>query len=172
MPLTPLFQTQHYIGVPSTINIEDVSTGSDGAITSRVVYFRTNTGAYLVPTGTTTDYVVWALADTDEDFVVLDKDYSISITVNWLNVSGTVLYTKTSLVNFSLYNEEFDYSLTSKQASNTRVVSDTAFYQNRMKLRVEIDNAKQAVTLAGNITNGQASNDRATYLRDNETKYF
>lgn len=170
--LTPLFNTLQYIGLPSIINLEDVSTGSDADIVTRQAYFRTNTGAYLVPTGTTTDYVLWPLADISLDFDILDKDYSLSITVQWLNVSGTVLYTKTSLVNFSLYNEEFDYSLTSKQASNTRVVADSSFYENRMKLRVEIDNAKQAVTLAGNITNGQASNDRATYLRDNETKYF
>lgn len=82
------------------------------------------------------------------------------------------LYTKTSLYVFTLYNEEFDYSLTAKQASNTRVVADTSFYDNRIKLRVEIDNAKQAVTLAGSITNGQAACDRATYLRENQSLYF
>lgn len=82
------------------------------------------------------------------------------------------LYTKTTLYVFTLYNEEFDYSLTSLEASNQGSISNTNWYNSRIKLRVEIDNAQQAVSLAGSIGNAQAACDRGTFLRENQSLFY
>lgn len=82
------------------------------------------------------------------------------------------LYSKSVLTVFTLYNEEFDFSLTSLEASNPAYIRSTDWYNYRSKLRVEIDNAKQAILLASDIGNSQASCDRATYIRENQSLFF
>lgn len=81
-------------------------------------------------------------------------------------------YTSTGLYCFSLYNEEFDYSLTSKLSSYPNIANDKVFYGNRAKFRVEVDSAKQATLIAVNITNAQSSLDRATFMRENQNLFF
>lgn len=83
------------------------------------------------------------------------------------------LYSETILTVFTEYNEEFDFSLTSKEASSPQsYIQGTDWYLNRSRLRVEIDNAKQAISLASDIGNAQAACDRATEIRENQDKYF
>ena len=172
MAFVPNFSISQITGQPSILTLADTSTGSDVAIVSRNVYLQTASGTYLVPTGTTTSYIVWAIANSTISINALDKDYSLNITVNWNDVLGAVLYTKTILSNFSMYNSDFEYSLISTEANGQASLNSINWLASRMRLRLSLDDAYNAVVEAGSITNGQAANDRGTYLRENLNLFY
>lgn len=172
MPLTPSFSVSQNIGAPSTLVITDTSTGSDPAITKRVVYIQKSDGTYLVPTGTSTDYIEWALAATSKSIDVLDRDYALSITVKWLNVSDGIVAQTTEKLCFTLYSEQFLYELTQSMAATPSIPQDTVYYQNKMQLRCEVDSANNAVTIGGDIAASQNCLNRAYEMMQNESKYF
>lgn len=170
MPLTPLFS----VSQPSenTVSLTDTSTGSDVAITQRRVYLQQAIGSYLVPTGTTTDYVYWNYLDASIDIEVLDKDYALLILVQWLDVGNNVLYSKNGLYGFTWYNENFLYTLTQFQQNNPSVLQDVNYFNNKSKMRVLIDSGDQAILWGNDITNAQENYDAATYMRLNENLFF
>ena len=86
----------------STLTFTDLSTGIDGSIASRRIYLQKYTGLYIVPDGTTTDYILWPLIDGSTEILnkILNKDYALSVTVQWLSSSQVVLYTKNILYDF------------------------------------------------------------------------
>ena len=178
MALTQDFSTSQVIGSPSVIVLEDTSTGTDAAVTSRRIYITDYQGNYVVPSGTTTDYVVFPVVALSGDTInidCLDFDMAVSITVQWVNVSGNALYSKTYLKAFTLYNETFYYSLTQAQAGTSQpfnLIQDSSYYSNKLALRVEIDNGNNAVDLAGDILTAQECYDRATLMVTNENQYF
>ncbi len=172
MPLTPNFSITQPVGEPSIVNVEDTSTGSDVAIVSRRVYIATAAGLFLVPTGTATEYVAWALAATDIDIDCLDKDYATSITVEWLSVAGAILYSKTAKYGLTAWNEEEDYGLTTLLSSNPLLINDKNFFENKSKLRTYIDSGNQAIELAGDLYSAQNCYDEATNLRINAQYFF
>lgn len=53
--------------------------------TGRKIYLEKVGGTYLVPDGTTTDYIDWPLSDgaTKTLTDILDRDYSLSMLVEW-----------------------------------------------------------------------------------------
>lgn len=164
MALTPNFAATQSEGANDTIDLEDTSTGSDAAIAARRVYFITSQGAYLVESGTSTDYEAWALADDEESFeVLIDKDYALLIRVLWVNSGGTTLYTKELYYGFTQYNEEFDYGLTQMIAANPYLIND--YLPKKSELRTYIDSGNQAVELASDIGNAQICYDKATAIR-------
>src|SRR5687768_17098244 len=113
MPLTVDFTVSQAAGLPSELTLTDTSTGSDAAVTQRRIYIQTDTGSFLVESGTSTEYENWALPlATAITLDLLDKDRAVQITVQWLNVSNAILYSKTAQFGLTLYNEEFDYGLT------------------------------------------------------------
>ncbi len=172
MPLTPNFSTEQILGSPSVVTVTDTSTGSDVAITQRRVTLQTASGTYIVPDGTSTNYVQWPYADSFIDIDALDKDYAFYVTVQWLDVDGNVLYSKQSLIGFTLYNETFDYLLTQQLAANQLLVNDNNFFDNKSDLRTEIDSGNQAIELAADILAAQLCYDRATELRLKSQYYF
>lgn len=172
MPIVPLFTASQTIGQAAIITLNDTSTGSDAAITSRAVFLQKQDGTYLVPAGTLTNYIVWPYANPTISINALLADMALVITVNWLNVSGTVLYTKSNLYVFTLYEEQFDYTLISTQVADQNKVNDTYYYMNRIKLRIAINDAKNAVSLASSITDSQAACDRGMYLVNNSSLFF
>lgn len=171
MALTPNFSASQPSGEPSVIQLTDTSTGSDVAISARRVYLLGADGEYVVPTGTSTDYVVWPYADSSIDIDCLTQDAALSITVNWVNSGGATLYTKTILCGFTEYNEEFYYQLTQGQVGSN-IQYDTTYYQNKMQLRVLIDSGNQAISLGDDIYSAQDCYDQATYLRLNGNFYY
>lgn len=173
MPFTQNFTTSQTVGLPSYINLADTSTGTPSAtIASRRVYFITANNTYLVQEGTTTDYEVWAAAASSASFNVLDKDYALNIKVQWLNSSNTVLYEKTILAGYSLYNESFDYQMTQLLTGNPLLINDNDFFNYKNDLRVSIDSGNQAISLASDIYSAQQSYDKANELRENSQYYF
>lgn len=166
------FTAQQVVGFPSQIVLNDTSTSPDGAVTSRRVYLITKDGTYLVPTGTNTDYIVWAIADASITIDALDKDYSLVILVQWLSVTDVVLYDKSLLFGFTLYNETFDYYTTQMLAANNALINDNDFWTNKSKMRTDIDAGNQAISLASDQGNAQLCYDAATKLRLGSQYYF
>jgi hypothetical protein len=170
MPLTPLFTVSQPNA--TTIRLTDTSTGADAAITQRRVYLQQADGSYLVPTGTTTDYIQWSYGDATIDIDVLTTDYALQILVQWLNVGNTVLYDKTGLYGFTFYNENFLYSLTQYQQNNPTILQDTTYFNNKSKMRVLVDSGDQAIVWGNDITNAQENYEAASYFRLNENLFF
>ena len=176
MPFVPNFSTYQLGGSPNVIYIEDTSTGSDAAIASRRVYLTDYQGNYIVPDGTTTDYVVWTLAVGNTLAInCLTEDMALNITVEWLDSGNVVLYDKSVLSGFTAFNETFYYSLTQGQAAISQpsyILQDTTYFQNKSKLRCLIDSGNQAVTLGYDITSAQECYDLATYMVNSQNLFF
>lgn len=173
MAFSPSFTSGQVIGLPSTIYLTDNSTGSDYAIVGKRVYLIQYDRTYLVPSGTTTDYIAWATATNPISISILSIDKTLDVRVDWIDTNGVVLYTLTQQFVFDEYNSEFDYSLTEAQAaSGNTITADSDYYMNRIKLRVEMDSAIQATALASSITNSQNCQDRATSLRLDKMLFF
>ena len=106
------FTATQYISVPNLIVFDDTSTGTDAAITTRKVYLQKSDGTYLVTSGTTTDYMLWPKSSGNTiSYDVLDKDYALTITVEWVSATSTigdyvVLYSKTVDYCFSTYEKD------------------------------------------------------------------
>ena len=172
MPFVPNFTASQYSGTPSVITLTDTSTGSDVTIASRRVYLLQANGTFLVPAGTTTDYIVWDLVDTSIDLDVLSQDSALSITVQWMSGIQTVVSSKTISFAFTAYNETFYYGLTESQVANSNLSASVNWYQTKLVLRVELDSADQAITFASDIYSAQAALNRATYISTNQAYFF
>ena len=172
MALTPNFSATQQIGIPNAPYLVDTSTGSDGSIASRRVTITKADGTTLVPVGTSTSYTVWPIANSFISIACLSSDTAPFVKVDWVDAGGTVLYTKTILCDFSLYNTQASFELTKDLTSAPNTLMDNDYWLNRMKLRCNIDDALQAVSIGGNIYIAQAALDRASYLVTNKSKFF
>jgi len=172
MPLSPNFTASQNSGTPNLIFLTDTSTGSDVTITKRRIYLLQSDGTYLVPTGTTTNYIEWALVDTTISLNVLIQDTALSITVQWLSAANVVVANKTTSFAFTAYNETFYYGLTESQVANANLTASTNWYQTKMILRVELDSAYQAISFASDIFSAQAALNRATFISTNQSYFF
>lgn len=172
MALTVSFSVSQTSGESSVVTITDTSTGSDVAVTQRRVYLRKSDGTFLVPDGTTTDYVEWDYADSSIDIDCLEKDMALEITCEWLNVSDVVVYDASDTYGLTMYNETFDYGLTTVLASNPLLVNDNSFKQNKSDLRVYIDSGDNAAVRSSDIVSAQLCYDQATWIRLNSVYYF
>ena len=172
MPINPSFEISQSAIAPSVITATDTSTGSDVAISARRIYFQTTYGTYLVVSGTTTDYNTWSYADAEESFDVLTEDYALSITVQWVNVGGTVLYTLTQVYCLSEFNKQFFYYLVQQQAITPSILQDTTYASNMAVYWTNIIGAIQAVEVGADIAASQNCLNRATNMMNNQTLYF
>jgi hypothetical protein len=176
MSFTPNFTTYQLAGTPGTIYVEDISTGSDAAIVSRRVYLTDYEGNYVVPSGTTTDYIPFPLAPGNTIAIdCLTEDMALNIVCEWLDVADVPLYTKSKLSGFTAFNETFYYSLTQGQAAVSNpsyILQDNTYFQNKSKLRVLLDSGNQAIVLGYDITSAQNCYDLATFMTNNQNLYF
>ncbi len=168
----PNFSTSQTVGLPNKINFLDTSTGSDVTIVGRVIFMQLYDGSYIVQDGTTTDYELWPIADSTITLNVLEQDQAVNIIVNWVDINGDTVETKTILTGFTLYDETFDYGLTQMLAGNPLLINDNRFFYNKSKLRVYLDSGNNAITLASDITSAQLCYDEATLLRINSPYTF
>jgi hypothetical protein len=175
MALTVDFSAENILGAPGDLLFTDLSTGTDGTITQRRIYIAKWDGSFLVIEGTATDYEVWSgfpgtTTITLED--ILDKDYAVIVTVQWLTAGGTVVYDKVRNYGFPEYNEEFDYSLTEMLSGNPLLINDQNFYTSKSDLRTDIDSGNKAIERWSDIYAAQQCYDRATQLRTNSQYYY
>lgn len=177
MAFAPSFSVNQSISNLAVLGIIDTSTGTDTAITGRRIYIQMANGTYLVPTGTTTDYINFPLsAGSSITASVLNVDYALNITVQWIGIAGStqgqVLYSATGLYCFESYGNTFAYQLTQYQVADSNLVTNTNYWGNKIKLIVNLDDAVQATTLAGDVFSAQASLNRETYLQNNRKVFF
>ena len=172
MPISPSFTASQNSGTPNLIFLTDTSTGSDVTITKRRIYLLQSNGTYLVPAGTNTDYIEWALIDTTISLNVLIQDTALSITVQWLTAGNVEVASVTTSFAFTAYNETFYYGLTESQVANANLTASTNWYQTKMILRVELDSAYQAISFASDIFSAQAALNRATFISTNQSYFF
>jgi len=172
MPLTPSFSVANNSGTPNIITLADTSSGSDILVTKRRIYLLQADGTYLVPTGTTTDYIEWALASTSINLDVLSQNTALQITVQWLSVSNTVLYTVTTAFGFPAYGETFYYGLTQQQSADPNIIAAQGFYEAKLMVRVELDSAAQAISFASDIQGAQQCFDRLQVIMNNQNLFF
>lgn len=151
---------------------EDTSTGSDAAITQRRIYLQNNAGDYIVESGVTTDYNVWAWATNPISLDLLTEDQAVSIRVDWLDVSNVVLYTKTQSYCLAYFNKQFFYYLIQLQSLTPGIVQDANYSSNMALFWATVSGAVNAVTIGNDLSASQNSLDRATEMRLNESKYF
>jgi len=172
MALSVNFTATQSAANPNEITLTDTSTGSDGTITTRRVYIATADGTYLVESGTSTDYEVWALPlATNITLDVLTEATSPNITVQWL-AGNTVVYSKTTLFDFNLQIYLALIGLTQTQLSNPNIVQDTTYYGNKIQLMVNAKDSETAVTYNDDIYLAQSALDRANYMVENSDYYF
>jgi len=171
VPIVSNFSVSQVAGAPENIVLTDTSSGSDGTITSRRVYIMQSDGAYLVQSGTTTEYEVWAYADSTITLDVLTEDKAVKITVQWM-AGAVVAYDKIAYFGLTLYNETFDYEQTQLIVANNKLSSDNNFISSKSALRTYIDSGNEAVSLATDIVSAQICYDAATALRENSQYTF
>lgn len=171
MAFTPAFTTSQTLGNPNIVNYADSSTGSDASITQRRVFLIDAEGSYLVPTGTSTSYIQWALVNTSIAINVLTVDMCLSVLVQWLDVNNAVLYSSTQLCVYTLYSENFYYGLTQNQTTTPNIVNDINYYFNKMVLRCSIDEANNATLYGIDQFSAQSALDRAQALIDNPNAF-
>jgi len=172
MALSVDFTATQSAANPNEITLVDTSTGSDGTITTRRVYIATAEGTYLVQSGTTTDYEVWALPlATNITLDVLTEATAPNITVQWL-AGSTVVYSKTTLFDFDLQIYLALIGLTQTQLSNPSIVQDTSYYNSKIQLMVNVKDSETAVTYNDDIYLAQSALDRANYMVENSNDYF
>jgi len=173
MAFSPAFETSQTLGAAADINFTDVSTGSDGAITQRRIYIQQADGTFLVPAGISTQYNAWALADTSitiED--ILTTDVAVIVTVQWLDVSNSVLYDSQQLVGYTSFEEQGDYQLTQWWAANPVNISDNYFFVNKSKLRDCIDSGNQAINFFSDLYAAQQCYDAGMEIVNNARNLF
>jgi len=162
------FLAYQLVTSPTGIVLADTSTGTDATIASRRITILKSDGTTLVPSGTTTTTVAWLLSDGSTKTVnVLDKDYAVTITVDWLNAGGTVLYTLTSIYAFNYYSMSFYETLLQAQVSNPSLLMNKNWLEGTSLLWTYIDGALNAVSLMGDTTNAQLLLSKAKWLADN-----
>tara|TARA_R110000868_G_scaffold236848_1_gene490903 strand:- start:2645 stop:3163 length:519 start_codon:yes stop_codon:yes gene_type:complete len=172
MSFTPSFQVGQNSLYPNIVVVIDNSTGSDFAITQRRVYVQDSAGNYLVPEGTTTDYTQWNIGDASISLNILTEDMAVSVRVDWLDVSNTILYTLTQQFCLALYSKQFFYYLIQLQGLTPSIPADTNYNNSMALFWATVNGAINAVTLASDISASQNSLNRATFMRLNQSLFF
>lgn len=174
MPVTTNFSNSQSAGNLRIAILTDTSTGSGSNITGRLVEIRKYNGGFLVPDGVTTDYVFWPYVAGTGDTIqidILDKDYCLQISV--VSYSGSSIYqTTTRICNFTGYGDLFARQLTQSLSANLTTITAYNFWYNKIKLRVLLDDAAQAVLLINDQTISQFCLNEEYKLTNNIQAFF
>lgn len=152
--------------VPSTFIVTDTSVGSDVLITDRViVLYNVDNSVYG-----TFDFPLSAGGSIAINAIT--NDVALNVKVNWNNSGGAALYSTSIIYAFTQYGEQFYYQLTQTQTSSPNIVNDLNYYGNKLKLRVEIDSATQAINVGKDVYSAQGCILRYNYLITNQNFFF
>src|SRR5277367_1866422 len=117
MPLVPSFT----VAPTSTLGqllITDNSTGSDGAITDRIltIYNAANTVIF------TADFPL--SAGSSITISPFTADQACNVVLNWNNSGGASLYNFSVLYAYTQYGENYFYTLTQQQQADPSYLND------------------------------------------------
>lgn len=172
MAFTENFSVAQNPLIPSTIVITDTSSGADAAITQRRVFVQDAYGNYLVPVNTTTNYTPWSIIDISISLDILTQNTATSITVQWLDVNNSVLYTSTNQYAFAEYGKQFLYYLVQLQGLTPTIPADTNYNTNVAILWTAILGGLNAISINSDVAASQNSLNRATYMQLNQSLFF
>lgn len=162
MPLTPSFSVQQSSANWTNLVFTDTSTGADAAVTARIIYIQKANGEYL--TTENTDFIPWAIADLTKDVNgLITQDYSLLMTVEWLDAMGGVLYTVTNLFYLGIYDSNALYGVVQTAVSNPRVQWDMNYWSNLGVAFCDKQNAAFATEYYQQVKS-QAAINRLTWL--------
>lgn len=172
MSFSPNFTVSQTPLNPSYILIEDTSTGSDAYIVARRVYIQDYNGDYIVPTGTTTTYIPWALGTNPISLGVLTADVAVNIKVEWLYAGGISKYNLDNNYCLAEFSRQFFYYLIQLQSLNYNIIQDSNYWLNVGILWTNIVGAINAVEIANDIYASQVCLNRAINFKNNQSFYF
>lgn len=170
----PIFSVNQVIGSPQSIVVNDISTGTDSGIISRRLSILNAYGDYMVPTGNSDPrWISWGLVNPSITVTIpFSQDYATFIVVQWLDVSGNVLYSSQDLTDQTLYGEQLAFKLCQMLAGNPNIAKDTNFLMNSFQLRLLIDNSECAVSIGNNIYDAQTNLNIEQGLITDQNLYF
>ncbi len=172
MSFSPSFTIAQDPLSPNVVVATDSSTGSDGAITSRVIFISNSSGTYLVPAGTTTDYTVWPIADISISLNILTEDTAVYVVVEWLDVDSNVLYTSEDYFCLAQYAKNFFTYLMQLQGDVPTIPSDTNYNSNCALFWARVQGAINVVINNSDISSSQNCLNKTTEMQLNQNLYF
>ena len=172
MAFVPAFSISRTPLDDSIVIATDDSTGVDAAITQRRITLTDCNGNTLVVSGTLTSYNEWALLTNPISLSLLTTDTAVSVLVQWLDVSNTVLYSSTQSYCLANYGKSFLYYLEQQNSLTPSIVQDSNYLTNLTNLWAAILGGINAVEEGNDISASQNALNRANYLRLNESLFF
>lgn len=170
---SPSFVVGQSAETPANVVFTDDSAGSDVLITSRRIYITDSQGNPVVPSGTSTSYILWPLATNPLTVSnLLTTDLAVNIDVQWLDVSNAVLYEEDADYCLAEFNKQFFYYLIQQQALKPGIIQDNAYYTNLCQYWINIIGAIQTVENAADLSGAQNCLNIATNFMNNQNLYF
>jgi hypothetical protein len=169
--ITPSFTAAQSPLNPGTIILNNTATGSDVTVTEIRVFITDAGGNYIVPAGTTTNYIVWALANPTLTLTdIISEDMALSINCKWVNSGGTMVVEDTQQFCFVLFNKQFAYSLC--QGLVPPITLNTNYSLSLASLWTSIKGAINAVVENNDIRSSQNCLNQGTELRLKKNLFF
>ena len=173
MALVPSFTVSQSATTPANVTFVNTATGSDAAVTHLRIYITDNDGTAIVPSGTSTAYIAWALATTTLTVSdLLTTDLAVNIVVQWLSVTNVVLYSSEDPFCLRQFNKQQFIYLIQNQALSPSIVQDTNYFSNLCQYWINIVGANTMIEDAEDLAASQNCLNRGTDFLNNETLYF
>ncbi len=174
MPLTdPNFSSSESLSSPNLITFTDISVGTDLTLTNRRIYIVLANGNWLTTSGesTTAAYENWSYDDTSIELDLLTQSTVGEVTVQWYAVN-TLMYTKTILMEWDLYDYLFAYELIQSQTATPGIIQDQNYYSNFFKFITNIWASEAAVTYGDDIYSSQSLLNVNQNMIQNQNEFF
>lgn len=172
MAIVPAIAVSQSAISPQNVTITDESTGTDATIAARRVYIQDGNGEFIVPAGTTTDYIVWDYSNISQIVSALTQDTAASITVLWVNSGGVTLYQYNNTYPLSEYGKQFFYYLVQQLGLSPSTFQDSNYAGNLSMFWAFIKAGDNAITYGNDIFAAQQCYNKEIEMMNNQSKYF
>lgn len=170
MAFNGAFTVSPVAGSNSQFVITDTSTGSDSNLTGRTIYLYKIDGTLLGGSA-----ISWpTAAGSTKTINLLDRDYALSIVVQWASSSplpSPSSYSYTVVHAFNNYTQSFVYGLQEQISANPNFLRSPNYSDALASLYNEIDNSENAADY-DNQFSAQSALDRAYAIMQKQNLYF
>jgi hypothetical protein len=164
------FSISQTLGTPNICTFKDTSTGSDGEIELRKIYLLKADGTYIKDG--VNNYFSWNYNDETIDLDVINRDYGLSVTVEWLNGVGAILYTKNYKVDLVAYTSNFINELTQQETALPSIRFTLDYFQKKGQLQTLVECADKAIMYGADYKKAQVFLNEAYGIINDKNKYF
>ncbi len=172
MAIVPSIAVSQSAISPQNVTVTDDSTGTDGSIASRRLYIQNANGEYIVPTGTTTQYIPWSYAQSSITPNVLTQDTGASITVHWLDSGDNILYVFNNTYPLSEFGKQFFYYLIQQLGLTPATFQDSNYKDNLALFWTLIKAGDNAIVYGNDIMGGQQCYNKEINMMNNQAMFF